>query len=118
MGDVFFPQETPVARGQYWCEMCWAPIEPRTQYSLEKGVYEGSFFVRRLHKKCAAILDAFMSESWETEFDYDWIYEWLKERFCEGCACENICCDSDTAWRELAFRCPRIEAAFTERNAA
>ena len=117
MSDYFFPQETPVARKQHECEMCLFPIEPGTQYVLEKGNYDGGFFTRRLHEMCSAILYDFMTESWESEFEWDWIFEWLQQRYCDGCACEDICLDSDTDWRKLAFKCPRIMRGYGRREA-
>lgn len=52
MSDFYRPAETPIARIRHRCIGCFHDIAPGEQYSRQTGVYDGRWFVNKLHREC------------------------------------------------------------------
>lgn len=64
MSDFFRPAEHPVARRQHRCVGCYGPIVAGEQYHRQTGVYDGRWFVNKLHSECADALAEEASYGW------------------------------------------------------
>lgn len=52
LGPEFYRTETPVARKEYECVECYAPILPGERYVKCVGVWEGELSTHRQHLLC------------------------------------------------------------------
>lgn len=86
----FYNQKYVRARKHHKCEFCEKEIVPGEIYSYESGKYDGDFFVRKLCLTCFNILDSFMKDVNDDEFQWDWIQEWLSDNFCND-KCKDTC---------------------------
>lgn len=85
--------EYPVARKQHRCEFCGKKIEPKEQYSLEVGNFDGDFFVRKLCLPCNGMLSDYMASlpSGETEFEWWGVIDSLADEYCISCPDAELC---------------------------
>lgn len=53
----FHERKNTKARKRHRCDGCCLDIEPGEVYDLQKGVFYGDFYVTKLHRFCAEIVD-------------------------------------------------------------
>lgn len=81
----FYRHDIVVAKKEHECEFCKEKIKPGTSYHYECGKYDGDFFVRKLCKTCYSAMNDFLYQSYDSEFDYNEIMDFLAEKFCYDC---------------------------------
>ena len=92
------------AKKRHFCECCGKPIEPGEEYVYQAGKYEGEFFYRHYCLFCDAFIRAWCWERVEDEFEYDWLYEDTRERYCYGCREIDDC----SIRRDKILQCPIV----------
>ena len=60
MSDFYNPPTKPTARKEHRCIGCYSQIARGETYHHQTGVYDGHWFVNKLHHECA---DAMAAES-------------------------------------------------------
>ena len=58
MSDHFHDATNPIARRGHRCTGCAAPIAVGEKYHRQTGIFEGSYFVNKLHVECLEALQA------------------------------------------------------------
>lgn len=81
----FYTSKTPKARKTHKCQYCGKEIAKGEKYSYESGKFEGELFTRKLCLTCADILDTYLVDVGENEFDWWEIDDWLTEGYCDEC---------------------------------
>lgn len=84
------------SRKEYVCDLCYAKIAIGEEYVRYSGKYDGEFFDWKYHVECHKVIDAYLRETGECEYDGEAISEWLNEAVC----C-NLC---DIETRDDCFR--------------
>ena len=84
------------ARKEYECDLCGGKIVAGEDYVRYSGKVDGEFFDYKYHAECQKVIDAYLRETGECEYDEESISEWLNEAVC----CKL--CDIDT--RDDCFR--------------
>jgi len=80
----FWREQTLKARKPHKCEMCGGEIKPGEKYNRELGKFDGAFFTRALHIRCAEFEADFCSYG-ECEFMWDEIYDFIVDKNCRVC---------------------------------
>ena len=81
-----YTQTYPIARKVHECDFCGKQIEKGEKYSYESWKDEGDFWKRKLCLSCRKILEQFcIEENIDDEFDWDWVQEWLHDKYCIQC---------------------------------
>lgn len=101
----FYNAKIQTARKTHKCEMCGQDIKPGEQYSYESGMWDGDFFVRKLHIGCNNILSEYCREI-DNEFDYDSITEYWMEHYCANCEHRFPLCKPDSKCGSNTETCP------------
>lgn len=52
MSDFYHPHETRKARKLHHCTYCAEPISPGDEYAHQTGVYDGRWYVNKMHPEC------------------------------------------------------------------
>lgn len=84
------------AQKVYVCDLCGGKIATGEKYVRYCGKYDGEFFAYKYHDECQKVIDAYLRETCECEYDEESISEWLNEAVC----C-NLC---DIETRDDCFR--------------
>lgn len=74
----------PIARKSHRCEYCGKTIEKGEKYSLTVGK-DGDFYNIKLCLVCEAISDAFNLEEHCLDPTWDYVTEWLQDKYCLDC---------------------------------
>lgn len=94
------------ARKEYVCDICGGTITTGKEYVRYSGKYDGEFFDYKYHAECHEVINAYLRETGECEYDEESISEWLNEAVC----C-NLC---DIETRDdcfhSAFNCEKVLA--------
>ena len=83
------------ARKGYVCDICYGTITKGEEYVRYSGKCDGEFFDWKYHTECNQVIDAYLRETGECEYDNESISEWLNEAVC----C-NLC---DIETRDYCF---------------
>lgn len=92
------------ARKEYVCDICAGKIALGEEYVRYSGKYDGDFFDWKYHADCQAVIDVYLRETGECEYDEEAINEWL-----DGEVCCNMCdieTRDDCFWS--ATRCEKV----------
>ena len=94
------------ARKDYECDICSGKIAAGQQYVRYTGRYDGDFFDWKYHADCHTIIDIYLRETAENEYDEESISEWI-----DGNVCCNLCDieTRDDCFRS-AFNCEKVLA--------
>lgn len=87
----FLNQKYSKANKIHKCEFCEKEIVKGEKYSYESGVYDGDFFTRKLCLECYDMMNTFCRENNENEFSWDWIEDWICDKYCYGCPNKDDC---------------------------
>ena len=80
-----YNQTYRTARKVHYCEFCGKQIEKGEKYCYESWKDGGEFWKRKLCLSCDKILTQFCEEHSYGEFDWDWVSEWLSDKYCYSC---------------------------------
>lgn len=105
----FYNLSYPRARKEHICEYCEQKIHKGEIYSYETGKYEGDMFVRKLCCTCKNILDLFLWDSSEEEFDWWCVTDWLSDLYCHDCKHGT---NADNDCKITTYNCPLIRKKF------
>lgn len=82
----FFVSSPRVARKEHTCEACQQKIQVGEKCKYECGKFDGEFFNRYYHKDCYMTMQDFFSDYPDDDtFDYDQVYDWWIEKYCDQC---------------------------------
>ena len=77
-------ESMPKARREHKCECCGGAIKRGDKYKREWGKYDGEFFTRALHLRCAAFERVYCANV-ENEFTWDDIDDYIRDVYCPQC---------------------------------
>ena len=96
------------SRKEHKCQFCNEKIEVGEKNHRQSGKYDGYFFDRCLHMRCDNIISEYCKEEHEwTDISYDWVKDWLANKFCYDCSEWEDCIKE-------AARCERLEGYFNK----
>lgn len=52
MSDFYHPHQDRVARKEHRCTYCGEAINARDEYVYQTGVYDGAWYVSKMHPEC------------------------------------------------------------------
>ena len=90
MGDFHSHKEVE-ARKVHKCELCRNQINVKEKYIRSAGVSSGDFYNNALHITCDYILDDYLNENDDSEFSWDEVMDWLRDKYCYKCGEEEEC---------------------------
>ncbi len=79
------------AHKSHQCFICKSSILTGDTYIRYSGKYDGDFFDLCFHTSCKKLLDAFIHDSNDCEYDPVWIREWAIEEVCNTCNMQDNC---------------------------
>ena len=107
-----YTQTFPIARKVHNCDFCGKQIEKGEKYSRESWKDGGEFWNRILCISCEKILTQFCKENSKDEFDWDWILDWLSDKYCYSCIHGTQEEDDCEYGYSKIPNCPRIRKHF------
>ena len=109
----FYTSNYHRARKEYKCDLCGQTIKINEKYHRYSGKYDGEMFDNKYHIECQEIIDKFCDETGDTEYDNDWITDWLHNKYCYECIHGDDSqgdCDNDI------ILCPLIRKQLKEQK--
>lgn len=104
----FYNERFYTAKKDYTCDCCNNPIKASDKYWRQVGKFDGHFFTRALHERCAKLVNEYCSLVDNEWGDWSDIYYFGVEEFCSSCPYWDDD-ESECTVNLDIFTCPQFE---------
>lgn len=103
-----YTKKTPIAKKKHTCSLCGETINVGENYITYNGKTSDGWFYDKYHLVCQKIIDCFLDDTGEDEYDAESINEWLCDLKCHDCNNYNMVCDGIG----FPLDCPKVREYF------